>query len=217
MSKAKLGFKRLEKIWRTTGILTDARGNTFRVFVSGTSERDVSRFVAYQKKKKGIHVKVTTLRKRTGKKAVAAETEPGDGTTLPLTPVKVGGVQVGISRLKMVTRPPYKITYTIDPPAPSTPPFVAEFSLDKPSVKVVCTATRGAVKTELFELDNNNNAIRRDSKTVKVNLDDPNLGDVKAGEESLIGDRGATGTWQVKVTADSPSSYFKLSWDKVVN
>ncbi len=202
MTQSSLTFQDPKKFWQALGVLTDELGNTFRVFVTGAAKRDVDRFVQYQKRQQGISITVKPGARRSAKSSGGSA-----GESAPLAgPIQVGGVTVSISRLHMVTKPPYIITYTIDPPAPVDPPFVTEFSLEKSNVKVVCTAIRGVVNAELFELDvDGTTPLSRASQTITA----PDSG-------SLTATRQASGTWQVKVVEAAAASYFKLSWDRVV-
>jgi hypothetical protein len=204
MAQSSLTFQKLEKFWQVIGVLTDELGNTFRVFVTGVTRRDVDRFINYQQRHQGISIVVRPGARKSARPQGDA-LAGADGGAKPFA-AQVGGVTVSISRLHMVTKPPYTITYTIDPPAPVDPPFKTEFSLEKSNVKVVCTATRGSVNAELLELDVDGlTPLARTSQTIVA----PDSG-------SLTATRQASGTWQVKVVEAEPSSYFKLSWDRVV-
>jgi hypothetical protein len=76
---------------------------------------------------------------------------------------KSGKVKIGISRLCIVTKPPYKITYVVDPPIQpkaslsvglnQTIPadFAVEF--DGSVSNVTCTVQEGIVEFKLIEVD----------------------------------------------------------------
>jgi hypothetical protein len=229
MKGQKLKFKAPDHLWQATGLLNDERGNSFRIFVYGRSKAGVHKFVQYLERKKAegqpaIRVSVTRTKKYRGRKrgledqvaSSSGEVEPGDADH-----IKLPGVSIGISRLKMVTRRPYTITYTIDPPIPlseertETDPmgepvnvwtnvFEAEFS-DLDEANILCEAKSGNVQVELCELDKAGNRIQRDVQDT-----------VATSTAKLNQVSKTTGKWVVQVKGLDATNYFTLSWDKVV-
>jgi hypothetical protein len=163
--KASLTFMRPHFV---TGILSDGKGNIFMVYISG-SKKEVEKFVRYQKRQlsKGVLGINATVEHDDAPHAVPDATisnltqEKDDKITF--TSGKSDKVKIGISRLCIVTKPPYKITYRIDPPIQPkanlsvglNQTYPADFAVefDGSVSNITCTVQTGMVEFKLIEVD----------------------------------------------------------------
>jgi len=103
------------------------RLNLFRLFLSSTTKRTLEEFIAYQKERNGIQVRVEPLSAEKRQQYAKPLTPPKPPTWEDIQPfgrpqpqgieINFGGgkINVGISRWYIATPKPYKITYDIDP------------------------------------------------------------------------------------------------------
>jgi hypothetical protein len=207
-------------LYTVKGLYGDEKGNEFNIYVSG-DKKEVDKFIRYQKRqlKKGIigiYAKVTP------------DSSPAPHEMLPQQKtirrrqqdfdMRAGKVKISISRHKIVTKRPYKITYHIDPPIKAlaigvdlnenirpVPDF--EFEFDGPTAEVTCTVQTGKVEFALIEVGTSGFA---DGPKIVEDIPSANSGNLVAH---------ATGTiqkWRVEATGKRPGkeSTFDLEYTK---
>jgi len=161
--------------WQTVGLMLAPEAgnpdsiNIFRVYISGNSKSKVEKFLDYQFQRgraneKSIQVQVEKLD--------LSQTDALPPITEPQIPLLdeilkqfesaeeqqpeflygVGQINVGIDRVYMSTKPPYRIKYTIDPVFETllqNEKFTFEFSADRPFISL--QSHQGNVRLQLFE------------------------------------------------------------------
>jgi len=161
--------------WQTVGlILVPETNNTdclniFRVFISGNSKTKVEQFIQYQIKQgrkngKAIQVQVEKLDSspmETPQSIPEPEIPPLEELIKQVRYAEkeqpdflysVGQINVGIDRVYMSTKPPYRIRYTVDPdfvPLLMGEKYMFEFSADRPFISL--ESHHGIVHLQLFE------------------------------------------------------------------
>jgi len=161
--------------WQTVGlILVPETGNPesiniFRIFISGNSKAKVERFIEYQLKQgkrgeKSIQVQVEQL----DSKEIEAPAPVEEPQIPSIEEIKrqfqkteeqepdflytVGHINIGIDRVYMSTKPPYRIKYTIDPVFKTLlegEKYTFQFSADRPFISL--QSHHGKVGLQLYE------------------------------------------------------------------
>ena len=178
------------------GVLTDDKGNTFGMEIKGTNEKDVRRFINYERRqvKLGRGIRVST----------ESFNNPVPGFLTSAPPQRVHrqtswrGVSIKIKELRVNAQRPYKLHFTIDPPIVNGE--IRDFLLDnQPTADVNCKVTKGSVKIELFEFTDN---VKSESISVASST-------VSAGQpQGFIGINSQhTGNWNVRVVGQASSSF----------
>ena len=214
--------------WQSVGlILVPETGNPdsiniFRVFISANSKSKVENFIEYQlaqagQNEKSIQVQVERLD--------PSQVEATDLVPEPVIPsiekikeqflqaeeqqpdflYSFGQITVGIDRVFMSTKPPYRIKYTVDPIFKillQGEKYVFEFSADRPFISI--QSHNGRVHLHLFE-----------NRPFGDKLDFGEL-DAMAGETKTFHSvvRQFAGMWQANVTGVNLDNAFTIDYSR---
>lgn len=207
-------------LYTVKGLYSDEKGNEFNIFISG-DKKEVDKFIRYQKRQLekgivGIYATVTPDHSpephemMPQQKTVRRRQQDFD--------LKAGKVKIGISRHRIVTQRPYKITYHIDPKIKTAPMGVNlnenvrpipdfEFEFDGPMAEVTCTVQTGKVEFALIEVGNQGFA---DGPRVLEDIPNANSGSLVAHA------KGTIQKWRVEAIGKRPGkeSMFDLEYTK---
>jgi hypothetical protein len=212
--------------WQTVGLILVPETNNpsclniFRVFISGNSREKVEKFVDYQirqgrKKGKAIQVQVEKLdpsQLETSQPVPEPEIPPLEELKKQIRYAEkeqpdflynFGKITVGIDRVYMNTKPPYRIKYTIDPPTKFLlmgENYSFEFSADRPFISI--QAHQGNLHLHLFE-----------SRPFGDRLDHGGI-DATAGETKVFPAvaKQFAGMWQAHVTGVKLENTFTIDY-----
>lgn len=165
-----LKFEKPQRLYQAVGVLKDDQGNAFRVFLTGPKQASLTKFIAYQNRKKrqpeGSGITVT----------IEQASEPGEvaePSSLPsasqralarriTTAVKKSCLEVRISRLKLEPDQarPHRVRYTLDPRLDRKEGVSTPLNNQR-TADILCTASQGSVRVVLYEIDQENHEIPR--------------------------------------------------------
>jgi hypothetical protein len=215
--------------WQTVGLILVPETNNpdslniFRVFISGNSKAKVEKFVDYQIKQG-----------RKNAKAIQVQVEKLDASQIDIPSVpepflpsvdeikklfskaekeqpdflySFGEITVGIDRVYMSTKPPYRIKYTVDPVFRflfQGEKYSFEFSADRPFISL--QSLQGDVHLDLFE--NCPYAVQQVTSAL----------DVKAGETQILSNvvKQFAGMWHADVIGRKLENSFTIDYAKDV-
>jgi hypothetical protein len=190
-------------LYTQKGVYKDAKGNQFNIYISG-DKKEVDKFVNYQKNKikKGIFGIRATVTKDDSPQDSNTNQEIQSKQKRKVKKVEFvsGKVMIGISRHRIVTKKPYKITYLIDPktdvPGNTDNPVPGfQIELDGTTASVDCKVTKGNVIFQLWQLGSFDTPIN-----AGVNAGPITLSDLDGKKTLSATANSSTVRWQVTAT-----------------
>jgi hypothetical protein len=211
----------IRRTWNLTAILqipAEQEGfHSFYLYLTGTTRDAIEEFLAYQAEKEalGIQIKVEPV--------TYADEIPMEDTSVvesflheddeQINPndnlVDNGKLIIGISRLKIVTPRPYKITYIIDPTVSGTvqrsKSLAVGFNMSRTSGVKCSVGAGGKVNADLQEMNTNGYWETRQTQN-NVN-----------GLHTFSNTNATkTGSWQVYISGVAISSDVTVQYERVV-